>query len=157
MTIVYLRPMTADAYEKFLGWSIPDYAAEKAKAGDFALETALAQSAAEFKQLLPAGIATKDNYLYSIFSAEGIDVGMVWIAINAASGESRAFIYDLYVEPTFRSRGYGTAALFAIEDEARRLGAKAIGLHVFGHNTRAQALYTRIGYQPTSIQMRKPL
>jgi hypothetical protein len=32
-----------------------------------------------------------------------------------------------------------------------------VGLHVFGHNAGARALYEALGYQPTNINMFKPL
>ena len=48
-------------------------------------------------------------------------------------------------------------AFLAVEAEARRLGLAGIGLHVFGHNTGAQALYAKLGYVPTHINLYKPL
>ena len=36
-----------------------------------------------------------------------------------------------------------------------RLGLQGIALHVFGHNTGAQALYGKLGYVPTNINMFK--
>ena len=37
------------------------------------------------------------------------------------------------------------------------LGVQRIGLHVFGHNTGAQALYARLGYGVTGLNLLKPL
>jgi len=37
------------------------------------------------------------------------------------------------------------------------MGAKTIGLHVFGHNHPAKALYDSLNYSPVSIQMKKDL
>lgn len=34
-------------------------------------------------------------------------------------------------------------------------GVETLSLHVFGHNTRAQALYLRLGFVPTNIRMTK--
>lgn len=45
----------------------------------------------------------------------------------------------------------------ALEGEVRALGLSGVGLHVFGHNAGALALYRKLGYQPTSIQMFKAI
>jgi ribosomal protein S18 acetylase RimI-like enzyme len=34
---------------------------------------------------------------------------------------------------------------------------RQLGLHVFGHNHGARRLYDSLGFEPTSITMRKPL
>jgi ribosomal protein S18 acetylase RimI-like enzyme len=47
--------------------------------------------------------------------------------------------------------------LQAIEPRVRELGVTGIGLHVFAHNPGAQALYAKLGYNVTSINMRKNL
>ena len=43
----------------------------------------------------------------------------------------------------------------ALEDHARVQSIKAIALHVFGHNTAARALYEKMGYEFTNINMVK--
>jgi ribosomal protein S18 acetylase RimI-like enzyme len=43
------------------------------------------------------------------------------------------------------------------EVEVARLGGTSIGLSVFGTNLRARRLYESLGYEPTSIRMRKLL
>jgi len=40
---------------------------------------------------------------------------------------------------------------------ARTLGLSGIALHVFGHNSGAQALYASLGYQITNLNLFKPL
>jgi hypothetical protein len=47
---------------------------------------------------------------------------------------------------------------FAAQDEqARQRGLTGVALHVFDHNTGAQALYQKLGYLTTNINMFKPL
>ena len=43
------------------------------------------------------------------------------------------------------------------EDLARASAATSIGLNVFAHNVQARNLYSSLGYQEASIQMRKDL
>ena len=49
------------------------------------------------------------------------------------------------------------AAMIAIEDEVRQLGIDRIGLHVFGHNRGAWALYDQLGYEVTNVNMAKTI
>ncbi len=44
-----------------------------------------------------------------------------------------------------------------LEEVLRPEGITHIGLHVFGDNTRAQALYTKQGYRITGISMQKEI
>jgi len=48
-------------------------------------------------------------------------------------------------------------ALRALEQEVARLGLTGIALHVFGHNTQAQSLYRKLGYETTNINLFKPI
>jgi ribosomal protein S18 acetylase RimI-like enzyme len=57
----------------------------------------------------------------------------------------------------FRGRGFGRAAMVLAEQEARRGGARRLGLNVFGTNTVARSLYESLGYEITELQMSKEL
>ena len=46
---------------------------------------------------------------------------------------------------------------FGTDKEARGLGLRDIGLHVFAHNDGAQALYHALGYEVTGLNMRKAM
>ena len=61
------------------------------------------------------------------------------------------------VMPEHRRQGHAYGALLALEHEARRLGLTGVALHVFGHNTTAQARYAKLGYSPTNINLFKSL
>jgi ribosomal protein S18 acetylase RimI-like enzyme len=67
------------------------------------------------------------------------------------------FIYDIEVDEAFRGRGYGRAALLALEPLARELGYDTVGLHVFGDNEVARNLYRTSGYVETDVMMNKRL
>jgi ribosomal protein S18 acetylase RimI-like enzyme len=61
------------------------------------------------------------------------------------------------VDEKYRGRGYGKQAMLLIEEKARELGLKSIGLHVFGVNQAARNLYEAVGYEITSLNMKKVL
>lgn len=43
------------------------------------------------------------------------------------------------------------------EGYARSMGARTLGLNVFGFNTTALELYKSVGYETTSLKMRKEI
>ncbi len=66
-------------------------------------------------------------------------------------------MFNIDIEPAHRRRGHASRAFLALEDELRRLGLSGVALHVFGHNPGAQALYAKLGYRPTNINMFKAI
>lgn len=151
-----LRPMTQAAFEAFLARSVPDYASDKVRAGTWRAEDALQLSQKSHAQLLPQGLATPDNHLFTIVHG-GVDAGNLWLAVQGAGDRALGFVYDLFVAEAFRRRGVATAAMRLLEGEAAHLGLESISLHVFGFNDAARELYAKIGYVVTDIDMSKSL
>jgi ribosomal protein S18 acetylase RimI-like enzyme len=149
--------MLPAAFEAWLAESIHGYADDKARAGIWSAERALELSQKEFATLLPAGLKTPENHLFSIFDAEHVvPVGMIWFAEVARATHREAFIYDFHIDERFRGKGHGAAALAALETEVLRHGLTRISLHTFGDNP-AQRLYQRCGFRVTSLNMTKLL
>ena len=55
-------------------------------------------------------------------------------------------IHGLAVTPAARGRGIGTALMLAAENAARGRGARKLSLRMFAGNSKARALYERLGY-----------
>ncbi|CAG0931800.1 diamine N-acetyltransferase [Thermoflexales bacterium] len=156
--MIRLIPMTETEYQAYLDISIREYAEDKVKAGNWQPEEALERSAQEFQRLLPEGVATRDQYLYNIEEAAlGIKVGMIWLARIMQGAHAIMFIYDFRIDEPYRRKGYGEQAMRAAEDQAKTLGLDTIALHVFGYNHAARALYEKLGYETTNINMAKKL
>jgi ribosomal protein S18 acetylase RimI-like enzyme len=147
-----LIPMTETEYNAYVARLIPEYAAEHVAAGNWTAEEAETKARAQVDQILPNGVQTPGNYLYTV-RAENDAVGFLWLGTLG----QRAFIYDIEIYEPYRRRGYASQALLAAEDKARELGLKAIALHVFGYNTGARALYDKLGYRVTDLTMAKDL
>ena len=146
-----LRPMTAVEFEEYLGPAVKSYADEKVKAGNWSIEEAPQSSEKEFLGLLPKGVATKNQHLFSLKVADtGENVGMIWFAVGEQAEQPVAFICDFSVRKAFRGRGYGEAALRELEHKVRGLGLSTISLHVFSHNHTARSLYEKLGYKVTT-------
>jgi ribosomal protein S18 acetylase RimI-like enzyme len=156
--MVRLAPMKATEYQTYLNISIREYAEEKVQAGNWQPEEAQERSAKEFQQLLPEGVATKDNFLYDI-QDEALDntVGMIWLARMMQGTKPIMFIYDFRIDEAHRRKGYGEQAMLAAEVQAKALGYDTLALHVFGHNHAARALYEKLGYEITNLNMAKKL
>jgi ribosomal protein S18 acetylase RimI-like enzyme len=151
-----LIPMTQTEYDAFLARLIPEYAEENVRAGYWHESEALEKSRKETDSLLPKGLQSENHYLYTLYDGDQA-VGVIWMRANFDRPTKSGFIFELYIEERFRGKGYGKQAMLLIEEKARELGLKSIGLHVFASNQVARNLYECIGYQSTSINMTKPL
>ena len=156
--MVRLIRMTAAEFQTYFASSVPDYADEHVKAGNWPKERAQELAEAQFHQLLPAGVDTPDNYLWRVVDERtGEDVGRLWFSVRDESGHRRGFVYDVQIFEQFRRRGYGRQAFLALEDAARDLGVSSIALHVFAHNAPARVMYDHLGFTERGIFMAKDL
>lgn len=152
--MVILREMSNVEFNEYLDKSIKAYAEEKVKSGNWKKDDSLSLSESEYNKLLPDGVDTINNYLFSIIDENNDIIGVIWI--NKKDSNS-CFIYDICINDNFQGRGYGLMAMQEVENFAKSLGAETIGLHVFGHNNRAIKLYEKLGYKATNISMSKQL
>jgi ribosomal protein S18 acetylase RimI-like enzyme len=152
-----IRPMTDADYATWLAHVVPAYAEDKVASGDWSASESLAKSQADYEFLLPQGRATPGHFLFSIVGEAGEPIGTIWFAIKEEGGKRIAYVYDIEVEPAHRRQGHARWALLAIEEQARLLGLAGVGLHVFGFNKGAQALYAQLGFEPTHINLYKTL
>ena len=153
-----LTPMSAETYSHYMDAAVAGYAADNVASGRWPAKGATARSQADFTDSLPQGLTTPDNFLFEIKAgADGPTVGYLWFAIVEKNGIRSAFVYDVEVLAPFRRQGHARAAFEALEPIVRGLGLDRIGLHVFAHNPGAQALYSRLGYAVTSVNMQKQL
>ena len=150
-----LIPMTQAEFEVFLEREIPDYAAEHVRAGNWTESESLEKSHKEFESLLPQGLKTDDNFLYTLADGEEA-VGMIWMKVKTQPSKS-GFIYDVYVDEKFRGKGYGKSLMLLLEEKAREMELTSLALHVFGSNHVARKLYETIGYEITNVMMSKAL
>ena len=156
--MIQLVPMTQTEFEKFLARAIEDYAQEHVAAGNWHSDEAVRLSREEHEKLLPNGLASPDQYLYSIYNTDTeSNVGILWFADQKQGLKRYAFIYNIELALDQRGKGYGKQAMLAVEEKVKALGLDSIGLHVFGHNQVARALYENIGYEVTNVLMTKKL
>ena len=154
--MIVLQAMSEAEFSAYIAESIPEYARDKVAAGQWSEDASLELSRQGYEELLPEGLATPDNHFFTVRDAASAQVvGTLWFAVQERAGEKVAYVYDISIRPQHQRQGRGTAVFAALEREARARGLAAIGLHVFGHNTGAQALYDKLGYEATNIVMFK--
>lgn len=73
-----------------------------------------------------------------------VAVGLGW---SIELGGADAFVDEFYIRPSVRGRGLGSEALSALARALRGEGVKALHLEVAWTNTRAKALYERLGFE----------
>jgi ribosomal protein S18 acetylase RimI-like enzyme len=158
--MVQLEPMTETQFRSYLETAVEDYAQGHLKSGDCAPEDALRLAQEDYAKLLPDGLQSKDHFLYSIRD-DALDgnqvIGMVWLEVKTKRVVKSAFIYDISIREDLRRKGYGRKVMERVEELILKRGIDTVGLHVFGHNHAARALYEKMGYQITGIGMTKTL
>jgi RimJ/RimL family protein N-acetyltransferase len=153
-----LKPMTESEFETYSQNAATEYAREKVASGNWHPDEAQKRAEQEFHRLLPNGIKTENQFLYSLVDdIKDYTVGMVWFMLDPKRPIPVAFIFDFNIYESFRRHGYGLQGLKAAELQAHELGAIRMELHVFAHNKAAIALYEKAGYHVTNLNMAKEI
>ena len=154
--MITLPPIEQSDFDTFLEQEIVDYAQDKVKSGNWLAETALEKSRAEFMSLLPDGLQTKDQFIFTILDdTSQTKLGVLWVQVKMDENPQQAFINDFVIEPQFRGQGFGKQALQALDKKMEEMNVESIMLHVFAHNATAINLYEKMGYEVTNLYMRK--
>ena len=155
---MHLKKMTQSDFDDFLSFSILDYAKDKVAAGTWSGDEAIALATTTFNELLPKGIHTENEFLFSIIEPSlSSKIGYLWFHAHHDKTGKSAFIYDFVIFEPFRGKGYGTKAIETLIKEIKTMHFDKISLHVFGHNEIALALYKKMGFVTTDINMTRYL
>src|SRR5262245_66156073 len=96
-------------------------------------DAARAKVERDVRTVLPERLATPDVWIW-VVEADGLPVGTV---VLGRRGED-LWLYDITIDAGERGRGYGRAAMLAVEAEVRRLGQDSLALNVWGGNAAAR-------------------
>jgi ribosomal protein S18 acetylase RimI-like enzyme len=156
-TEVSLRPLTRAEFDEWLPRQLAAYAAQIAASGSMPEADAWEKARRDTARAFSAGYDTPQQVLFRVLAGEE-PVGWLWLGVPGPDPDPlEAWVYDIEVDENHRGRGYGRAAMLLAETEARARGMTSLGLNVFGQNTVARALYESLGYDVTSLQMKKPI
>jgi ribosomal protein S18 acetylase RimI-like enzyme len=152
-----LRPMTRAEWDEWVPRQMASYAEHIAASGAMSEADAWRKAKSDTARSFHAGFETPGQLLFRILAGEEA-VGWLWLAVPGPDPDrTMGWVFTIEVDPAFRGRGYGRAAMLLAEGEARAHGMTSLGLNVHGQNTVARSLYDSLGYQVTSQQMKKPL
>jgi ribosomal protein S18 acetylase RimI-like enzyme len=155
---VRLVPFTDVDFHAWLAQAIPAFALTNVEDGRWTLAESIEKSKEAHALLLPQGLQTADQFFMRLQDGDsGSDVGTLWWAESDQAGRRQAYVYNIEIEEHARRRGYARAAFQELERVAREHGVHHLSLHVFGHNHGARRLYDELGFEPTSMTLRKIL
>lgn len=155
--MVTFAQMSDEDFAAFIRKSIPEYAYDQMRAGNWSAGEAVGRARSEFQQMLPAGPQTPNAHLRVILDEQGHRVGMLWYYIDPSRSRKTAFLIDFFLFPEGRHKGYEAQALKLFEEEARGLGVERVELQIFSHKAEDLQLYRENGFIDTSVFFSKEL
>jgi ribosomal protein S18 acetylase RimI-like enzyme len=151
-------PFTDVDFHAWLTQAIPAFALTNVEDGRWTLAESIDKSREAHASLLPQGLSTPGQFFVRLLvPATGEAVGSLWWSETGTAGAGEAYVYSVEIEQHARRRGFARAAFLELERVARERGLRQVSLHVFGHNQGARRLYEELGFEPTSITLRKIL
>jgi len=159
-----LRPISSLEIGRWLADRRREYVESRIAAGEPS-EIAEANAEESYGRLFPHGVPAAGHDVFVLVEDVDIEgeaepggaVGTLWVGPYPDSRADAMWIWNINISEEHRGRGLGRAGMILAEGEARRRGVTEIGLNVFGFNDVAIGLYRSLGYEPTSMQMRKVL
>ncbi|MET7932838.1 GNAT family N-acetyltransferase [Streptomyces sp. NPDC005322] len=154
-----VRPMAEADYPAWYAHQRAGYLSDLLERG-VTRQQAETKADADYRTLLPQGLVTPGTVL-RVLAHDGTDVGTLWIALRTdqpdAERMGEAYVFSVEVAEEHRGHGHGRSLMLAAEGDSLALGARTLGLHVFGGNTPALRLYESLGYEVVEYQLYKPL
>jgi ribosomal protein S18 acetylase RimI-like enzyme len=152
LRLVPLRPVEIAGY---IDDNTAAYVEELVEAG-MDRDAARAKAQADHDHAFPGGVPAEGHHVFALHE-DGRVVGRLWLGPAEGDGPGAWWVFDIEVVEAERGRGLGRTLMQLAEVEVGDRGGTSLGLNVFGANHAARSLYESLGYQPTSIRMRKPI
>lgn len=132
-----------------------EYRAHRIEAGDD--ERTATRRADDSQSTYFAGGRPVEGHVVFAVVVGGERVGVLWVGPHPDGLDGVAWVWDIEIDAAQRGQGLGRDTMRAAEDWARQAGYASLALNVFGFNTVARTLYESMGFETTSLQMRKAL
>jgi ribosomal protein S18 acetylase RimI-like enzyme len=158
---IRLRPLRDEEFPVFHELLVHEYV--RGLVDDAGMERTAAdeKAAADLASVFPKTTSAEPNHrIYFLEDAEtGETAGYVFWAERRPPGseETRAYLYELFVDDAFRRKGLGLRALELLEGDVRDRGLPGIDLNVWGGNAAARSLYSQAGFAERAVLMSKEL
>ena len=158
--MITLRPLSAKEFEPWFARSTERQAEDRAWASGRSLAEELAGLEQMIPVLLPKGQGTPGHEFRLAENDEGAVIGFVWFGTLPGQPTSSAFLFDVFVEPAHRRKGYAWTILVDMMEQLAGRGVRQFALDVRADNLGAQALYEGLGFacvpsdsDPSSVSM----
>jgi ribosomal protein S18 acetylase RimI-like enzyme len=149
--------MTRAEWDEWMPRQMAGYAEYIAASGEMSDADARQKARDDTARTFYAGYGTPGQLVFRLMAGDEA-AGWLWLAVPGPDRDRlMAWVYNVEVDPAFRGRGFGRAAMILAEGEARSRGMTSLGLNVHGQNTVARSLYDSLGYGVMALQMKKPL
>ena len=121
----------------------------------FAQEAELSPDPHKQRRALEAILSDPSRATLFVAREQGRVVAMAALhyTISTAEGGKSAWFEDLCVLPEMRGKGIGPALLDFVLERRSSQGVLRVTLLTDGDNARAQALYRKLGFKPSSMLM----
>lgn len=156
--MIIIRNMLAHEYAPYCDYFIQDYSQEIHENYGHSMDIAVRLAEKALQDSFPDGLANTTHQLMCIDAKEGNEIthiGYLWHAINQS--DKSTFIYDFYIAPNYRCKGYGKQSMDVFTLQMQGVGIQDIKLRVAFHNKRAFKLYQDVGFLITGYNMSKKI
>jgi ribosomal protein S18 acetylase RimI-like enzyme len=157
---IRLRPLRSDEFVGFLELLRVEYVRSLVEEAGMSTQAAEDKATADHASLFPDHAQQPHHRIYLLEDvATGERAGHLFWAERQPPGSlgTRAYLYELFIDDSFRRRGLGRRALELLEEDARAQGLPGIDLNVWGGNEAARALYRSAGFGERAVFMSKEL
>jgi ribosomal protein S18 acetylase RimI-like enzyme len=157
---IRLRPLRSDEFVDFLELLRVEYVRSLVEEAGMSTQAAEDKATADHASLFPDQAQQPHHRIYLLEDvATGERAGHLFWAERQPPGSlgTRAYLYELFIDDSFRRRGLGRRALELLEEDARAQGLPGIDLNVWGGNEAARALYRSAGFGERAVFMSKEL
>ncbi len=155
---ITLRPIEKNEFASFVTYFIEDYTAEIVTNYRLSEPDARAQAIRDVEQSFPDAERTPDQIVLCImFQQDDTEhhVGYIWYKADTVL--KSVYINDFYLFEASRNKGFGSAAMKALENKLSQEGFTQMKLRVAQGNEHARHLYSANGFSVTGINMNKLL
>ena len=157
---IRLRPLRSDEFPDFLELLRVEYVRGLVEEAGMTYAGAEEKAATDHASLFPDRAPQPNHRIYIVEdAATGERNGHLFWAARQPPGSAgkRAYLYELFIDESFRGRGLGRRALELFEAEARDEGLPGVDLNVWGGNQAARGLYRSAGFEERAVFMSKEL
>jgi RimJ/RimL family protein N-acetyltransferase len=155
---VEFQKMNKSEYEAWRKFLVEDYAEDLVRHELSGIEASREIANEELNELTKGGFDAENSYFLNILDKKSkTKIGTMFYLYSGNQCNKGCFIGDFMIFEDYRGQGYGRAAMILCETSAKADGMGNISLTVFGKNTPAVSLYSKLGYQPLIIRMQKKL